>query len=63
MTKMTKQTQQIFQDFHQAMNMEQDKLKEGLNHLVRKSAEESERLMRAREAIELEKMEKELEKK
>jgi hypothetical protein len=62
MTKTNKQTQQIFQDFHQSMTDEQEKLKKGLSHLVRKTAIESERLMKNRENIELEKMEKELEK-
>jgi len=60
MTKTNQQTQKIFQDFHQTMTDEQEKLKKGLNHLVRKSAIESERLMREREAKELKKMEEEL---
>ena len=62
MTKTNQQTQKIFKDFHKTMADEQEKLKKGLNHLVRKSAIESEKLMRNREVGELKKIEIELEK-
>ncbi len=60
MTKTNQQTQKIFQDFHQTMNDEQAKLKKGLNHLVRKSAIEAEKLMKIREKEELKKIEEDL---
>ena len=61
--KTTAKTKTIFQNLQQKMQKEQDLLKNNLNDLVRESAVDAEKKMRAREALELEKIEKELEKK